>query len=395
MDRILKIILPVIIIAASLLVWQYFMSNRPEAKKSEPKRILPIVKTEKAVKTLVPLTAEGFGTVQTAKEITIKSEAGGRVIWKNPEFDEGHYVKAEEVLFKFDPLPYEYALKSAEAAYAAAVRSLAEVEHEAEIAAKEWEFWNRDKAQAEKPGALADYELQKNEAEANLAEAGEKVKSAQSDLDRTVYVAPFDSIVFESAIETGSVTKSGDSLGRLAYSGYFEVSVPFPANVTVNFSFSEKEADASPVCLVLTDGSDKWTYRGYLSKQLPEAEGATGMIKTLIRLPLTENNLADKPFPAAGMNLKAVLSTREALERVVISEAALREGGVVWAVENNKVRIMPIRVNAYRDDKVIIYSGLEGGEDLIVSRLKGVVEGMDVSMGGDQKPAGSSVGGQN
>jgi multidrug efflux pump subunit AcrA (membrane-fusion protein) len=80
------------------------------------------------------------------------------------------------------------------------------------------------------------------------------------------------------------------------------------------------------------------------------------------------------------MTIKAVLRTREPEQRVIIPEGALREGSQVWAVENGRLRVIHVDVHSYKEDRVILSSGLEGGEELIVSRLRGAVDGMDVTV---------------
>ncbi|QAR33666.1 efflux RND transporter periplasmic adaptor subunit [Geovibrio thiophilus] len=377
---IIKILLPVAVIGVSLLVWKYYMSNIPVPEKTEPARIPPVVITEVCSRTFIPLEREGYGRIQAEKTIEIKTETGGTVIYKNPSFEEGGRVRQGEVLFRLESVSYEAELSAAETAVATARLNLAEIEHSADITAKEWELWNEGKERPEKPGRLADYELQKAEAQAKLAQAENDLRSAKNTLAKTVYYAPFSAVVVSSSIQNGSVVKSGDVLGSLAGSRLYEVVVPFPASVSVDFRFSLNETEASPASVILKDGQSSWEYRGYLAKLLPGADETTGMVRAVVRLPLTPENLKDKPYPAIGMNIKTVLRTREPEERVVIPEAALREGSQVWAVESGKLRIIPVSVHSYKADRVLLSSGLGGGEELIVSRLRGAIDGMDVTV---------------
>lgn len=378
--NIVKILLPVVIIGASLLVWKYYMSNIPVPEKTEPVRIPPVVITEVCTKTFIPLEREGFGRVQAEKTIDIKTETSGTVIYKNPAFEAGGRVSKGDVLFRIESVSYEAELSAAETALATAKLNLAEIEHSADITAREWELWNDGRDNPEKPGRLADYALQKAEAQAKLNQAENNLRLAKSNLAKTVYYAPFSAVVVSSSMETGSVVRSGDVLGSLAGDSLYEAVVPFPASVSVDFRFSLSEAEASPVSVILKDGRNTWEYRGYLAKLLPGADETTGMVRAVVRIPLTKTNLNEKPVPAIGMNIKAVLRTREPEERIVISEAALREGSQVWAVENGRLRVIPVSVHSYKGDRVILSSGLEGGEELIISRLRGAVDGMDVTV---------------
>jgi RND family efflux transporter MFP subunit len=378
--NIIKIILPVAIIGVSLLVWKYYMSNIPVPEKNDPARIPPVVITEKSTKTFIPLEREGYGRVQAEKTIDVKTETGGTVIYKNPAFDEGGRINKGDVLFRLESVSYEAALSEAETALATARLNLAEIEHSADITSKEWELWNEGREKPEIPGRLADYQLQKAEAQAKLVQAEDRLRLAKSNLGKIVYYAPFNAVVVSSSIENGSVVKSGDVLGSLAGNELYEAVVPFPASVSVDFRFALTEKEASPVAVILKDGHNSWEYRGYLAKLLPAADETTGMVRAVVRIPLKESNIENKPAPAIGMTIKAVLRTREPEQRVIIPEGALREGSQVWAVENGRLRVIHVDVHSYKEDRVILSSGLEGGEELIVSRLRGAVDGMDVTV---------------
>ncbi|MGE4497530.1 MAG: efflux RND transporter periplasmic adaptor subunit [Deferribacterales bacterium] len=378
--NIIKILLPVAVIGVSLLVWKYYMSNIPVPVKTEPVRVPPAVITEVCSEVSIPLEREGYGRIQAEKTLDVKTETGGTVIYKNPAFDEGGRVKKGEVLFRFDPAPYEAELKAARASEASARLRLAEIEHSAEITAREWELWNEGKKLPEKPGRLADYALQKAEAEAGLALAAENIRLAERNLAKTAYHAPFDAVVISASMQEGAVVRPGDALGSLAGSGLYEAVVPFPASVSADFMFSLTEKEASPAAVILQDGRSSWEYRGYLAKLLPGADETTGMIRAVVRIPLDEQNLRNKPYPAIGMNIKTVLRTKEPQTRVIIPEAALREGSQVWAVENGKLRIIPVSVHSYREGRAVLSQGLKGGEELIVSRLRGAVDGMEVTV---------------
>lgn len=376
--KIIKIGLPIIIIIVSCLIWKYYMSNVPVPYKTDPVRTVPTVITEKSLKLEIPLERDGYGQIQAETTLDIKTETGGSVIYKSSLFEAGRKVSKGDVLFKFDPSSYEAALKSAEAASATAEVNLARIEHSAQVASKEWELWNLGKEEPETPGLLADYRLQLAEARARSAEAIENVKVAKRNLEKTIYTAPFDAEVSESNISLGSVVRAGDTVGKLTGSKLYEVVVPFPASVSVDFRFSLNEKEASNAILTLRDGIGTWNYNGYLAKILPEADEATGMLKAVVRLPLNESNLKGKPKPAIGMNVKVSLQTRDTQERIIIPESALREQSQVWTVVDGKLKMTPVTVHSYRGDKIILLDGLKGGEDLVVSRLRGAVDGMDV-----------------
>jgi hypothetical protein len=57
---------------------------------------------------------------------------------------------------------------------------------------------------------------------------------------------------------------------------------------------------------------------------------------------------------------------------------AVREGETVWLVEDDTLRIRPIRPLYRLDDEVLVREGLSGGDHVVISGLSAVTDGMAV-----------------
>jgi len=64
----------------------------------------------------------------------------------------------------------------------------------------------------------------------------------------------------------------------------------------------------------------------------------------------------------------------------VIPRAALRQGNVVWVVDKDKrLNFRKVEVAKRHQDDVVIRGGRKGGEEVVISPLKEVTNGMAVS----------------
>ena len=63
----------------------------------------------------------------------------------------------------------------------------------------------------------------------------------------------------------------------------------------------------------------------------------------------------------------------------VIPRAALRQGNVVWTVDDAGIlHFRTVRVARYQGEEVVVESGLEDGEMVVFSTLKAPADGMAV-----------------
>ena len=59
--------------------------------------------------------------------------------------------------------------------------------------------------------------------------------------------------------------------------------------------------------------------------------------------------------------------------------SALRQGNMVWVVDkNNRLNFRKVEIARFQGDNILVISGLEGGESVVVTLLKAVTDGMVV-----------------
>ena len=138
MTRVVKIVLPIIILAIGLGAYQLLASMRKPPQKAERSYLGPLVEAVAIPAQQVQVTVEGQGTVRPNAQIALVPQVSGMVIWKADEFERGGSFAEGELLFQIEPRDYQLAADQAEAQVAQASYQLDLAREEAVIARQEW-----------------------------------------------------------------------------------------------------------------------------------------------------------------------------------------------------------------------------------------------------------------
>jgi len=377
MKNAIKIALPILIIIIAFAAFKWQMANRPQAKKSPKKKMIPVVRAVKAENTDYSYSVRGFGTVQSAGSVSVVSQVGGKVIWVNPKLKSGVSFRKGDILYKLGATDYRANLASAESSLKVALVDLQKIEEEAQISLKEWEIWNG--ANKNTPSPLVSYKPQLESAKAKVDSAKSSVEKAKADLGRTVYYAPFDCVVSSESIEIGKIVRAGESSGELIRSDEYEVVFPLFAGDALRLNFGGKSS--SKAVVTLDEEVMKWSWEGELSRLIPDSDSKTGMLQGVVTVDSSGVGKSNPILPIGAVMTVDVFSI-DSVESSKIPEAALREGHVVWVFAGGKIQIRDVKVIDNKDGLVYIKEGLSADDMVVISSLDGVVDGMKVKLGG-------------
>jgi len=226
--RILKIVLPVIIIVIGIAAAFYLKNTGPKSKRQPPVKLAPLVHVEPLFSVNRTVMLNAMGTVVPAREVELKPQVTGEVIDINPEFIEGGMLKAGSLVLQIDPEDYKLALMQKEKVLADASYSLKLELGRQEVAKREWELLNgnKDAKDREVELALRKPHLEKAKAELNAAKA--ELEKAYLDLSRTQIKAPFNAMVRSRWVNLGSQVTPQERLAELVGtdSYWIQTSVP-------------------------------------------------------------------------------------------------------------------------------------------------------------------------
>lgn len=341
--------------------------------------VLPVRVTESVARD-VPLFIDMVGTTLGTQDVSIRARVEGFL--ESMDFDEGTFVKKGDLLYTIDPQPFQAKLVEAQSQLAAAKTNLAKAESDlarirplAEMKAVSEQ--DLDGAVAQEAAARAG--VQASEAAVDLAEIN---------LSYTRIYAPIDGLI--------GLTKArpGEFVGREPNPVVLNVLSDIQP-IRVRFSISEREYlimarsylaknprqekfrdnQRSDLTLILADGSEH-DHQGWAVAAAQSIDQETGTYTVEASFPNPEQFLLPGQFARVRANYETLKDV------VVIPKQAISELQSLFRVyvvnSSNQVEVKEVTLGPETGTDVVIESGLEAGETVIVEGLQKVRPGMTV-----------------
>jgi len=312
-------------------------------------------------RTEAPLVRAGLveRSVQAERSFTgivaarVESDLGFRVPGKVLErlVDTGQTVKLGQPLMRIDPTDLRLALRAHEEAVAAArarARQTAEdeVRYRNLVAIRAVSASEYDQARAAAESARADL---------NAAEARADV--ARNETGYAVLLADADGVMVETLAEPGQVVAAGQTIMKLARTDDREVVISIPEN-----RLSELSA-ATEIDISLWADPSK-IYKGKLRELSPSADPVTRTYAA--KISVRNADAAIKLGMTANVYLRGV---QRSAAIMLPATALFQDNGhaAVWIVDktNSQVKLVPVEVGEYVEDRVGILAGLAPGDTVV------------------------------
>jgi membrane fusion protein (multidrug efflux system) len=370
--------------ACSVLVSACDMSDKKSATTPPP---LPV-----GVATVerrdVPLFVEMVGTTRGAQDVPIRARVEGFL--ETMSFREGGFVNKGDLLYTIDSQPFQAKLVEAQSQLATAKTRLALAQSDlarikplAEIDAV---------SKQDLDGALSQEAASRSGVDA--AKAG--VDLAKIELSYTRLIAPIDGVIGLSK------AKPGEFVGREPNPVVLNVLSDINP-IRVRFSISEREylilareylgregrekvsdLGEDRLALLLADGSEH-AHPGNVVASAQAINPETGTYSAEAEFP----NPSGLLLPGQFARIRAPYRTLEGatvIPRRAVSEVQGRFQVYVVAADNS-IEVREVTPGPVVDNMIVIESGLEGGETVVVEGLQKVRSGMKV----DPKPMSSAA----
>lgn len=365
MKRLIRVILPLLILGACAYTAWWFIAHRPEPMTMEAPPTVVRVEGTRLQRQAYPVRVRSQGTVQPRTRSTLLPEVSAKIIEVSPSFRPGGFFKAGEVLLKLDPVDYDTALVVAKASLAQAEVVLAEESAKAGQARENW----RALGKTGEPGALALRVPQVAKAEADVAAARAQIAQAERDLERTVIRAPYDGQVLEQLVDVGQYVNEGTALGRIFAVDYVEIRLPLPEREMPFLSLPERFRDGSgkaggaPVKLHSAIGGTAASWDGFLVRVEGAIDESTRQIMAVAQVDDPYGKRADGLPPLRiGQFLEAEIEGEVLSNVFVIPRRAVRAGNEILLItQDNKLRRVPIDP-ILGDTQTVVISANSGSE---------------------------------
>lgn len=413
-------LIPLGIIGAAILFLIKFGSP-PSAQTAGPAEPVVVeVVTERAKLFDRPMEVRVDGVAQPYRHISIAAEVGGRILSKNPNCNDGKYLKAGTVMYEIDPADFHTVVDRIKQELAQAENALRE--------------WSVDRSNALEQTKLAEADLQfatndasrlKGLREKNITSEGETdqalrtevgsrlalqnvqnqiraldvrkartessielqkiaLEQAERNLQRTKIVAPVDCTVVtddceqDSYVQPGKIVAVLNDLSKAEVGCQLELDDLFwvwktrsPATLK---SFQELgelyDAPAIPVTVEFPFHDRLCRWEGKL-----ERFGGTGIDLSTRTIPCRividhpmqsvvttlDGQPVDDFLPpplATGMFVTVSIMIQPSERLLEVPATAVRSGGVIWLVREGKLKIQPVKI-ARRMKEIVLLHALE------------------------------------
>jgi RND family efflux transporter MFP subunit len=369
------------LIIFGVLGYLVLTAQKPELKKIKPPVPKPVVRTINVTKGQQIVHIKGEGTVRALREIQLIPQVSGKVVFTSEALVNGGQFRQGDVLLRIDPQDYRLAVTLAQAKVKDSESKLKLAAEEAAAAREEWRLLHaKDPRGKGEPPPLVLKEPQLAAAKARLAADRADLQKAQLNLERTELKAPFDGRVGQEKVDLGQYVSPGQVLATLYSTEAAEIVVPLENKYLSWFhvpGFTPGNHPGAPVTVRATIAGQKRTWSGKVVRAEGKLDERTRMVNVVVRV---KKPYTTKPPLAVGLFVPVEIAGRVLPQATVIPRSALRQGDVVWVVEESgRLNFRKVKVATKQEDEVIVEGGLEDGEEVVISPLQVVTDGMAVS----------------
>ena len=355
---------------------------RPQIEAQEPQITPPTVFYTMADAQSVTLDVSTQGEVRPRTDISLTSQVSGRVERTSNAFVDGGAFEEGDLLLKIEDADYRLQVTSARARVAQAQEVLSREQAESDLARQDFEELGIN----DDPSDLTLRKPQLAQARANYEAALADQSAAQLNLDRTSIRAPFSGRVRRRLAGPGQFVSPGAQLGTIFSTDVVEIRLPLTDNdlakLGLPFAFVETEENPGPpvaLSAVIAGREHAWTGR------IARTEGAidpnTRQIAAIAVVddPYGEGADGDTPL-AVGLFVDAHIEGRPYDGAFVLPRSALYGADNVYVIgDDNKLDRRTVNVVASNRNTITIAGGVNNGERVVTSPLRGAGNGDAVS----------------
>ena len=307
-------------------------------------------------------------SVVPLQETEIRAEVSGYIT--NIYVSDGAFVSKGQALYEIDRIRYQSSVDQAKANLEIAKANLQRVEKDLQ---RYQTLADKDAiAKQTLDYALTDVNNQKAQVQAAQA----ALTTAQTNLQRSVIRAPFAGAVGISQVRSGALVSPGTTLLN-TISSIDPVAVQFQISEReiAEFSAYQSGRSSTEITASLPDGT-AYTAQGRISTIDRAVDPTTGTISVRATFSNPQNTLR------AGMNLTINIKSTSTVEQLLIPFKAVQDQLGVYNVfvvnDSSRAESRPVELGLKFEDKVVVNSGLQAGDKIVVDGIMNVRSGAKV-----------------
>ena len=384
---VIRILIPLLLIAAGAAAWSYFKATTPVMQKAKPERKVAVVDVQTARLADTRAVVFAMGTVAAAREVTLKAQVAGTVQSVAAAYVLGGRIVKDAELLSLDPVDYEVAVQKAQSALATAKAALAIEQGSQTIAREELSLMSALSPEDVSQTDLALRKPQLAQARADVASAEADLRQAMLNLNRTVVRAPFNAMVVERNVNVGTFAGVQDSLATLVGTDEFwiEAVVSLDQLALIDLDYP----GGCPVAIKSQIGTGTWT--GHVVQVAGKLSESSRMATVIVSV---KNPLGtiENPSPNHLMiddYVSVEIAGRPLANVIELPRDVMQDGKRVWVYDDGTLDIRKVTLVWKSTDAVYLDSGVKAGEKVVTSALATPVQGMALKIA-DAQPAAAT-----
>lgn len=408
---VLQILLMIAVLAAGFLAMSWLVATKPEIAKRPP---FPKVYT---VDTVIARAGDYqpvftvYGEIVARRSVDLRSLVAGQVVSVSPLLKPGARVAKGEALVGIDRFDYEGALREARANLDEAEARLAEsragialeesrlerAREQRDLALKDIERIRSLKASGSATDKqLEDRELvlsqraatvdqteisitakkaQLRQQEAVLERLRWKVDLAERNLEHTVLIAPFDGIVRSAQVEAGKMVSANDVAVSLYEEGNLEARFTLSDDRYARISAQQPGLIGSVIEIVPSLGGGGTAIQATVDRLGADIENTRGGVQVYARLDGERDTGALRP----GAFVEVRVPDRVFAGQFRLPETAIHDNDTVYAVVDGRLAARAVSISAWDGEHAIVAGDLNDGDEILVTRIAEIGEGLRVA----------------
>ena len=383
MKRIIRFLLPLLILLGGIAISAALIASGPEATRQRPQTPPPTVEIITLEPQAYQVQVASRGTISPRTESTLVAEVAGRIVKVSDSFYSGGFFEQGDLLLQVDDRDYQNAVVIARAEITQRQLALTEEQARSDQARRDWEQFQHETP----PPPLVLRTPQLENAVAALDAAKARLRQAELSFERTRILAPYAGRILTKEVDLGQYISTGARLAQIYASDALEVRLPLTDEQMRYLTLPEEFRDVptapadhqAPVSFSTRIGGETFTWSGRLIRTEGAIDVSSRQLFVVARIDDPYRRQDNRPQLKIGQFVEARISGSQ-LEGVysIPRQAIHGERTVHIITPENRLERRELDV-LWRDTEHLVASGpLHPGEQIALTRLPFAADGIIV-----------------
>ena len=409
--RILKLVLPLIILALAIAGAGYLRATKPGLTPKAPvEKVWPVSAVEAAPSDIKP-ELRVFGEIVAGREVEMRPLVAGRVVETGPDFVEGGVLRRGDLLVAIDPFDYDAKVTDRTAALAEARAKLREIEAELkayrtllvrdreQVALRRRDVKRREslvrggitsektlddarlilseqqQKVTEREMGIERHKARLEQQRAVIERLEVEVRQARRDLEETRLTAPFDGFIIDVSTEIGKRVSEGDRVARLIDANRLEARFHLSNDQFGRLLQAGGYRDR-PARVLWRIGGEAYSFDATIERIRGEIDPTSGGVDMFARIRASGTETSLRP----GAFVEVYLSDRLYRDVVRLPESALHGDDVVYVADEGRLVARRIELVLRVGNDVLVRGPFEPGDRVVTTRFPEIGPGLKVEI---------------